>query len=183
MLVILLAGAAYRAGNLLNRPTSSQNNPAGGQVLPKGGGSVQANQQNNKDQITPASELPTIQPDVRGVFLSRSNDTFVIGTGNVGISLQGNGSGEVTPNASYDGPTYQVVVTKNTVIYKDTTPLNPGETGKIQQTVAPGSLDDFNSITLISVWGNKTGDRYVADVILYTVPQTKLNGGGGGTLK
>ena len=184
LLVIILAGAAYLAGTLMNKPASNQNGPGGGQVLSQGGGPGQGKVVSvGKNQVTPAPELPTIQADVRGVFLSRSGETFTIGTGNVGLTVMGNGSGAVTPSVNYDGPTYQVVVTKDTQIYKDTTQLDPGNTGPIQQTVAPGTLDNLNSVTMIAVWGKKTGDRYIADIIVYMQPQMKLNGGSGGTLK
>jgi len=179
--VIILAGAAFLAGSLMNNKNISAGN---GPVAQSNGSGGRVVQSLNESQITPAPELPIIQADVRGVFLSRTNDSFTIGTGGVGLTIQGNGSGQIsTPQVSYDGPTYEVVITKDTVLYKDTTQLDPGNNGPIQQTVAPGTLDDLNSTIMVSVWGKKTGDRYIADVIVYLQPMTKLVGGNGGTLK
>jgi hypothetical protein len=50
--------------------------------------------------------------------------------------------------------------------------LNPGEEGntRIQQVVAPGSLDDLTTQTMITVWGRKVGDRVIADVIAFLNP-------------
>jgi hypothetical protein len=46
----------------------------------------------------------------------------------------------------------------------------PPEGQKIQQVVEPGSLDDIGESSLITVWGKKTGDRIIADVLVYTSP-------------
>ena len=150
LLVVVLAGAAYLAGTLMNWTGTGQNG------LP---------------QIIPAPELPSVQADVQGIFVSRSGNSFSIGTGTIDFSMQG------TPQASHDGPAYEVVLTKDTVLYKDTTPIDPGNPGPIQQTVAPGTLDDLTTTTTISVWGKKTSDRYVADVIFYQQALIKVNGG------
>jgi len=178
LLVIVLAGAAFLAGTLMNRLPSSQNGSAGGPQA-NNGGKVQV-ESISKSEVTPAAELPTIQADIHGIFLSRSGNTFTIGTGStVGLTTGADG----TPQPHYNGPAYEVVVAKNTLVYKDTTTIDPGYSGPIQQTVAPGTLDDLNTITMVSVWGKKTGDRYVADIIVYMQPMTSVSGGSGGTLK
>jgi len=183
-IILVLAGAAYLAGSYMNRNANNPNGTGSGVVLSQGGGPVIQKKITHLTQVTPAPELPAIQPDVRGVFLSRSGNTFTIGSGGVQIGVQANSAGQSsTPQVNFDGPTYEVVLTQNTVIYKDTTSIEPGQTGPIQQTVAPGSPDDFNRLTLISVWGKKTGDRFIADVIVYMEPPTQVKGGSGGTLK
>ena len=177
LLVVVLAGAAYLAGTLMNQNPTGQGGLFG-QIFTQGGGAVQV-QDISHPEITPALEIPAIQADIRGIFVSRSGDSFTIGTGSFGLTVSGSGA----PQPHYDGPTYEVVVTQKTSIYKDTTKMDPDYSGPIQQTVAAGSLDDLNTLTEISVWGKKTGNRYIADVIVYTQPQTGVNGGSGGTLK
>jgi len=178
VLVIVLSGAAFLAGNLMNGIQTGQNGLFAGLLSGNGGGNVQVEEISHPDVI-PAPELPTFQPEVRGIFVSRSGSSFTIGTGSFGLTHTSDGSTQ----PFHDGPTYEVVVTKNTQLFMDTTASDPGSTGPIQQTVAPGTLDDLNPTTELSVWGKKSGDRYVADVILYTQPQIKLNGGSGGTHK
>ena len=178
ILVLLLAGAAFLAGRLMtNRQQGSLNGLtiAGGPGLQGGpamiqGGSVTTG--GGGISMTPAPELPTLQPDISGVFVKRTDSSFFIGTGSTSIAVMGSSSGQsLDPQVSYDGPSYEIVITKNTLIYKDTTPMNPGASaGPIQQTVTPGSLNDLNTMSMVSVWGKKTGDRYVADVILYSQP-------------
>jgi hypothetical protein len=65
-----------------------------------------------------------------------------------------------------------VVITADTKIYYDATQLDPSSPpqGDIQQVVDEGSLDDLGSDSMVTVWGVRTGDRVVADVIFYTQP-------------
>jgi hypothetical protein len=41
---------------------------------------------------------------------------------------------------------------------------------KIQQVVEEGTLDEIGENSTITVWGRKTGERLIADVLLYTPP-------------
>jgi hypothetical protein len=50
-------------------------------------------------------------------------------------------------------------------------PVN-GEIHNLQQAADEGSLDDLNSETFISVWGRRSGDRVIADVLFYSDPRT-----------
>jgi hypothetical protein len=40
----------------------------------------------------------------------------------------------------------------------------------IQQVVEPGTLDEIGDGSMLTVWGKKTGDRIIADVLVYTQP-------------
>ena len=70
----------------------------------------------------------------------------------------------------------EVVVTTETIIYHDTTqPPAHRPTGDdprvLQQTVVEGTLDDLiNSQSLVMVWGRKTADRIIAEVLVYSTP-------------
>jgi hypothetical protein len=46
----------------------------------------------------------------------------------------------------------------------------PPEGQKIQQTVEEGSLDDVGQSSMLTVWGKKTGDRFIAEVLVYSPP-------------
>ena len=185
-LVVLLAAAAFLAGRLMNRKPSSgpQSQMLGG---PAGGGGLAFKADSSGSSgpsfssgdgetiqldFTPAEELPTTTPAANGLFTKRDDNSIFIGTGQASISVMVGPDGNSSDtSASYDGPEVEVVVTKETLIYRDATqpdPENPG--AAIKQEVEPGSLDDLNSQSMVTVWGRKTGDRIVAEVILYSVP-------------
>ncbi len=66
----------------------------------------------------------------------------------------------------------EVVVTEQTLIYRDTSldtipkPSAGQTTLQIQQVVEPVSLDQVVQGTLVQVWGQKRGDRVIADEIV-----------------
>ncbi len=172
-LILLLAGAAFVAARLLNGqglPLVSSGGPIFS--LGKGGeNSVRI----NSDDIQPAKELPLTPADVRGVFDHRQDNSIFIGTGQVSISVGvDDKTGEAQTSSSHDGPTVGVVVTTQTKIYQDVTMSQfngpPPEGQKIQQVLEEGSLDEIGQASMITVWGKKTGDRFIADVLVYTSP-------------
>lgn len=172
IVVLLLAGAAFVGGRLLNGQGLSGLS-SGIQVSKGPGGGTQARAR--AGNVIPAKELPQTPPDVNGIFDHRQDQSIFVGTGTVQVLVQKDASGKVQASSSHSGPVVEVVVTTQTIIYRDVTmqqfngkPLTPGQ--KIQQVVEPGSLDKIGqpgSSPIIAVWGRKTGDRYIADVIVY----------------
>jgi hypothetical protein len=83
-------------------------------------------------------------------------------------------SGKVETESNHDGPTVEVVVTPQTKVYEDVTMRQfdgpPPEGQKIQQVLEPGSSDEIGQASLITVWGKKTGDRFIAEVLVYSPP-------------
>src|SRR6266508_3197058 len=173
VLVLVLAGAAYIGARLLNGQGLPGLSSGGPQVFtnPDGGQTVRI----NSDDIQPAKELPQTPADVRGVFDHRQDNSIFIGTGQVSISVGvDDKTGEAQTSSSHDGPTVGVVVTTQTKIYQDVTMSQfngpPPEGQKIQQVLEEGSLDEIGQASMITVWGKKTGDRFIADVLVYTSP-------------
>ncbi len=172
VLVILLAAAAFVGGRLLNGqgvPGFSSGGPSFS-IGPAGGQRVMM-----KDiDIVPAKQLPTTPADVRGLFDHKQGNSIFIGTGNVMMRVMKDQSGQVHASASHSGPVVEVVVTNQTAIYKDVTMQQfngpPPQGQKIQQVVQPGSLDEVGQNSAITVWGRKTGDRTIADVLVYSPP-------------
>ena len=179
VVVVLVAAAAFVAGRLLNQSVG----PTGflGLPLGKGGGPMSISV-----EMKPAPELPKSKPDLSGIFSERKDNTIIIssipmdaGGGGVVVSTsnEGGDGGEEgpvfssSPNGN-NGPKVEVVVTNDTILYKDVTePPDPsGGSQTIQQKVGEGTLDDLNSQSFISVWGRKSGDRIIADVLLYSQP-------------
>ncbi len=170
VLVVVLAGAAFVAGQLLNGQGLPLQVSAGGMklALSQGGKPGQQVQLN----IQPAKELPQTPADTKGLFDHRQDSSIFVGTGNVRMLMQKDQSGNVTTSATHDGPTIEVVVTPQTVVYKDVTLRQfngqPPSGQKIQQVVEPGSLDEVGQNSTLTAWGKKTGDRIIADVLVYT---------------
>lgn len=125
-------------------------------------------------ELIPAPELPTADPNITGVFVRRQNNSFFVGTGNITGSKQAGPNGAPQITLGYDGPVLEVVVTTNTKIYSDVTAQNsqnrPRNGTPIQQRVVPGNLEEIDHNTIVNAWGNKSGDRLIADVLLYNNP-------------
>jgi hypothetical protein len=152
-LVLVLGAAAFLGGHYLQNGPSST---AGGR------------------ELIPAPELPTAAADITGLFVRRQNNSFFVGTGNITGQKKAGPNGAPQITLGYDGPVLEVVVTTNTKIYSDVTAQNtqnrPRNGTPIQQRVVSGNLDEIDHNTIINAWGNKSGDRLIADVLLYNNP-------------
>jgi hypothetical protein len=136
-------------------------------------------------QVTPAPELPTTRATLIGTFVERKDNSIIVasapldaGKGGVVLSVNNGGGGDngepSTSGDTPDGPKVEVVISNETTIYLENTDLgkpDPNETNKVvQQTVTEGSLDDLTSQSFVSVWGRKSGDRIIAEVVLISNP-------------
>jgi len=170
VLVLVLAGAAFVGGRLLNGQGLPFGSPAWFGPFVSSGGQRTI----RLGDIQPAKELPQTQADANGLFDHRQNNSIFIGTGKLMIAVQRDASGKVNTDSSHDGPTVEVVVTTQTTVYRDVTmrqfdgPPPSGE--KIQQVLEEGSLDEIGQDSLVTVWGRKTGDRIIADILVYSLP-------------
>ena len=176
ILVLLIGAAAFIAGRMLNGNVGPL-----GLGMPLGGGGDMIS---ISIQVTPAAELPTTQPEVIGLFAERKDKTIVVqsvsmdaGKGGGFVVQSGGGEGEAVAGSPLDnsGPKVEVVITGETMIYLENTqppsaPPTSGETQVLQQTVKEGSLDDLTSQSFVTVWGRKSGDRIIADVLFISNP-------------
>ena len=171
VVILLVGAAAFIGGRMLNQKA----NPLG-LGAPLGGDQFALSV-----KIIPAEELPKTAPEVTGPFVERKDNTIIVSsipldTGQGGVVIESNAGGEETDGPSTssnkmpNGPKVEVVVTSETTIYRETTEPPAGQNETIQQTVAEGTLDDLNSDSMIRVWGRKSGDRIIADVLLYSRP-------------
>lgn len=177
--IVLLGAAAYmgvRMGLLGN--LSGQGSQPG--EIPPG-----ANGMGIKFNVTPAPELPTTPPDLIGIISRRDGGSLfvnqVMGTDAPVMESSGpvgggaaSGSSIKTPET---GPEVEVVITKETKVYKDVTSFpEPSQMGQVevhnlQQKLEPvDSLDDIKADASLRVWGEKRGDRVIAQVVLYSPP-------------
>jgi hypothetical protein len=174
ILVVLVGTAAFIGGRLLNQRVGPM-----GIGLPMGNGDVMS----ISIQITPAPELPATQPEVRGLFVERKDNSIMLSAisidagGKGGIVVQsGGGEGEAVAGSPLDnnGPKVEVVIAAETTIYIETTQFgerpSSGETQVLQQTVEEGSLDGLTSQSFVTVWGRKSGDRIIAETVFISNP-------------
>jgi len=173
LLVLLVGAAAFIGGRMLNQRAGPT-----GLGLPRGNGDMMS----VSIQVTPAAELPTTRPETLGLFVERKDNSIILATismdeGGGGVVVQaGGGDGESFAGSPVDndGPKVEVVTTSETVVYLETTqppgPPSSGENLVLQQTVAEGSLDDLTSQSFVTVWGRKSSDRIIAEVVFISNP-------------
>ncbi len=156
--VVLLAGAAFAAVRLLNNSASA----TGPGLPPAGAGGPGKGSTTFMLKLTPAPELPVVHSDLMGV-VTRIQDNSLFVTEATHISS----------DAPPSGPVTEVVVSQITKLYRDTTldtvpAPRPGTTTNlgVQQVVEPASVSSISTDSFVEVWGQKRGDRLVADTIL-----------------
>jgi len=168
--VILLAAAAFMAVRYFNQPKNTASGNSEGPMLSvrgPGTGSEKAFKLNT----TPAEELPAMEPEVRGLYVERKDNSIFIGTGQVTVAVKAKQGEEPEVDADFSGPKVEVVISADTVVYKDTTELDPEDPGaEVQQTVELSTIDEITEQSSITVWGRKAGDRIIADVVLFSSP-------------
>jgi hypothetical protein len=161
VLIIVLVGAAFVGGQLLNQ----QINP-----LESGGGAIGGNEfQPRQISVIPAEELPESPPDRSGTYVRRQDNSLFISLGeDSGVSTSG-GSSE------YSGAMVEIVLNAETILYQEVLDLNsrPATSGEIQQQVTEGSVEAIGDTSYIWVWGRESGDRILAEVLVYSVPMIK----------
>jgi len=172
ILVLVVGAAAFIGGRMLNGKVGPL-----GLGMPMGNGGMVS----ISVQVTPAPELPTTEPETRGLFVERKDNSIFVSAismdaGGKGVVLQTGGGGDGEPSVSgpkADGPKKEVVITNETTIYLENTDFGepkPGVNQVIQQTVTEGSLDDLTSQSFVTVWGRKSGDRIIAEVLFISNP-------------
>jgi len=176
IIVVLVGAAAFLGGRMLNGKVGPL-----GFGLPIGGKGMAA----VSVQVTPAPELPTTRPVLVGSYVERKDNSIIVasvpmnaGKGGVVLSVNNSGGGDdgemSTSGNAPEGPKVEVVISNETTIYLENTDLgepNPNATNQVvQQTVTEGSLDDLTTQSFVTVWGRKSGDRIIAEVVLISNP-------------
>jgi len=162
-IVILLIGiAAFVGGRMLNDQVG----------IVQLGGPNEGRVSISINEITPAPELPTTQADVTGLFVERNDNAIVVQAVTFGMGV--GGVSNDSPMDENSGVKVEVVVTSQTLIYKDVTQIPEAVNGEIhglQQAADEGTLDDLSPDCFITVWGRRSGDRIIAEVLFYSNPK------------
>jgi hypothetical protein len=162
-LVVLLAGAAYVGGRLLGSPSPVDDSPP--VVLSDSGGGVST--QGSMVETEPAAEMPETAPDVAGLYVRREDNRLFLGTGSLSaVKVEG------VWEYHHDGPVVEIVTTHDTRVYRDDTLQQVGEelpSGPLQQVLTPTIVDEIDGRCAVSAWGERRGDRLVAEVVVFYV--------------
>jgi hypothetical protein len=170
ILVLVLVAGAFTAVRLLAKPEEVSGRGGAVQVfedvIDDGSGPVTIS-----TIVEPSPDLPQRQPETNGVFLRREDNSVFVGTGNVSVSVVVE-NGETTTSADHSGPEIEVVLTRDTVFYQDVTEVNREATEsverRIQQEVRQvDSMAELAGGSSISVWGERRGDRVIAEVVVF----------------
>jgi hypothetical protein len=175
---LLLAAGAYTTAHLLVQPEPARPGSGGARVMQSvqvGNDGVPVSVQTT---ILPAAELPDDQPVAAGIVLRRQDDTLMLGTGDIELAVEvevdaatGRESSSVVPSTS--GPELEVVLTRDTLLYRDVTDVagqQPEESGEviITQELRPvGDTDEIRAQMEAQVWGERRGERVVAEVVVF----------------
>jgi hypothetical protein len=164
IVIVLLAGAAFVGGRLSNQTELN------GSLVPSD--STAGSKSPVRLKRIPAGELPAAEPDAVGTFVERRDNSLFMAFGSKFLILT-NKDGSVGTKGTDSGQRLEVVVTTETTLYEDVTSAHmatdpPLTNGEIQQEVATGSLDRIGTNSFVSAWGERRGDRLIANVVLYT---------------
>ena len=125
----------------------------------------------------PAEELPDRPAETGGAFVRREDDSIFVGTGNITLDVEvDSATGQNDVSLKSDGPEVEVVVTHDTMLYEDITDMDEafadGKSGDkiLQQRLRPGSLEEVGPNIELQVWGERRGDRVIAEVLVYRRP-------------
>ena len=178
LVLILLAGGVYMAVQLLAEPPQTAVASGGGRfmhMVQVGENGVPVNVQTT---ILPAAELPDTEATASGIVLGRQDDTMTVGTGAIEVAAEvsvdaatGQESSSVVPSTS--GPEVEVVLTRDTLLYRDVTDIAgqvPSKSGEatITQEVRPvATTEELEPQMEVQVWGQRRGDRIVAEVVVF----------------
>ena len=164
VVVLLLAGAAFMGARMLRMQDQvrAEGNGPVMVISSDGGGAAQS------IEIQRSAELPDSPPDAAGIFTRREDSSIFVGTGAITMIVE---DGEAA--ASSDGPEVEVVVTHDTVVYRDKTMLQHTggpPSGKVEQVLELGSVEEIGETSAISAWGEERGGRVLAEVLVYAPP-------------
>lgn len=179
LLVVLFAASAFVAGRMLNRQ-------------------VEALSEGIEVDFSDAEEIPQTAPEIVGLVTAVDGDTLTVQEFNMNNTLGMIGETGVIVQSieienpedmdelpvpefvGADGPVTELVITHDTEIYRDSTfgeiaIIADGDTmpefpDEIKIKVEPGNADEIGTHSMVTVWGERSGDRVIASVILFQPP-------------
>jgi hypothetical protein len=163
--VIVLAAAAYLAAQWMNsdKTTSSSDTVTSGGTTYK----------HSSVSVESAPETPQERPAAYGPIKELTDEGLILSRLDSVIKFDSSGAAQADSRdleKAMNDPANQqeIIVTAKTKVYLDTSNRDntvDGET--VQQTVELITFDEVDKNGYVTVWGEKRGDRIIADVIFY----------------
>ena len=176
--IAIIAGAAFVAARMLSTPEQAEaSSPGEGSgtrvmeiVLDEGDGPFAL-----RITFEPAPELPARPAETAGIVTKQEGNSFFVGTGEIEVDVEVEGdSGQETWTTNHSGPEVEVLVSPETIIYKDVTEMDFRPSARlngemtVQQVVkAVSSVEEIDESSELQVWGERRGDQVMAAVLVY----------------
>ena len=178
VVALLLAGGAIIGVQLLASPDSETGVSGGGRVMQ----SVQVGNDGApvsvQTTLLPAAELPDEGATASGLVLGRQDDVLTVGTGAIELAVEvqvdgSTGRETTTVVPSTNGPELEVVLTRDTLLYRDITDIAgqiPDKSGEVTivQEIRPATDSRLIEEQMeVQVWGERRGERIIAQVLVF----------------
>ena len=176
LLLIILGAGAYTAVKL----TAAQDKPEAG--LPAGAMVFEdvmddgtGNPVTVKTIILPAEGLPERPSEAGGVLVKQVDNSYFVGTGSISVNISVV-NGETSTAVDHSGPEIEVVTNRDTQFYRDVTKVSFTAAESKEQTLQQEIVLVEQPETMpaganMQVWGEKRGDRVIAEIVVYSEPK------------
>jgi hypothetical protein len=168
LLVALLLGAAFVAGRLLKMPSGADEGAV--TVVGEGG------QMTMRKEFESPEGFPDRAPNVTGMMQKVENNSIFVEASNGPVTVLARQEGDqmnVDMQSEGDTTTVEIVVTRETQLYRNLVafPMAQGgpSTDKIEPEIVPATLDELEGQVMVMAWGERKGDRLIAEAVLCTI--------------
>ena len=175
LLVVIVAAGAFTAVRLIAAQNGPADLPSGAMVFEDVMDDGSGNPVTVKTVILPAAELPQRPSEAGGVLLRQEDNSYFVGTGSISVSINVV-NGETSTAVEHSGPEIEVVAGRETQFYRDVTEVSFAAAESKEQTLQQEVLAVEQPETMpdganFQAWGEKRGDRVIADIIVYSEPR------------
>ncbi len=175
LVVVVLAAGSVTAVNLLSNQNDAGDLPAGAMVFEDVTDDGTGNPVTVKTIILPAEELPSRPSEASGALLREEDNSYFVGTGSISVSVS-TINGETSTAVEHSGPEIEVIANRDTQYFRDVTEVDFTASESKEQTLQQEVMlvdqpDVMPEGASMQVWGEKSGDRVIAETIVYSEPQ------------
>lgn len=176
LFVVVLAGGAFTAVRLITAQNGNGDVPAGAMVFEDVMDDGSGNPVTVRTVILPAAELPARPSEAGGILKRVEDNSYFVGTGSISVNVVSDASGETSSSVDHSGPEIEVVAGRDTRFYVDVTKVDFQASESKEQTIQQELMLVEQPETMpenaeLQAWGEKRGDRVIADVIVYSEPR------------
>ncbi len=175
VLLVVLGAGAFVGAQLIAAQKQQADLPPGAMVFEDVMDDGSGNPVTVKTVILPAAELPDRPSEAGGVLKRQEDNSYYVGTGSISVSIQ-EINGETSTAVEHSGPEVEVVTGHDTQFYRDVTQVSFTASESKEQTLQQEVMlvdqpEEMPDGAEMQVWGQKNGDRVIADTIVYSEPR------------